>query len=136
MMVEMCKSKIHRATVTDKNINYEGSITIDESLLKAAKIRVYEKVSVFNLNTGDRFETYAIKGKAGSGIVCLNGASARLGEAGDPVIILSYGMIEDYEAEDFEPNIVLVDQKNRIKDAKSKNLKKGELDKWLNKTVK
>jgi len=123
MLIEMCKSKIHRATVTDKNINYEGSITIDEKLLNAAAINVYEKVHVFNLNTGDRFETYAIKGRPGSGTVCLNGAAARLGEKGDPIIILSYATVQDYEAKDFKPSIVHVDSKNRIKKAALKKKK-------------
>ncbi|HRU38687.1 MAG TPA: aspartate 1-decarboxylase [Candidatus Goldiibacteriota bacterium] len=118
MLVEMLKSKIHRAVVTDKNLEYEGSITIDCSLMAAAGIAENEKVHVLNLNNGARFETYVIKGKKGSGEICVNGAAARLAEEGDRVIIVSYGLIEAGEAGIHRPKIVKVGSLNRI-------LKKG-----------
>ena len=98
MLVEVLKSKIHRATVTDKNLEYEGSITIDAGLMAAAGICENEKVHVLNLNNGSRFETYVIKGKKGSGAICVNGAAARLAEKGDRVIIVSYGFVDAAEA--------------------------------------
>jgi aspartate 1-decarboxylase len=110
----MCKSKIHRATVTDANLNYEGSITVDADLLDAADIREYEQVHVVNVNNGARFETYAIRGDAGSGAVVLNGAAARLAQPGDTVIIISYGAFEEAELADFSPLLVFVDRENRI----------------------
>lgn len=114
MLREMCKAKIHRATVTEANLNYEGSITVDEELLAAAGILPYEKVQVVNLHNGARFETYVIKGPMGSGIICLNGAAARLVLPGDLVIILSYALVDDKELETFKPKIVFVDASNRI----------------------
>jgi aspartate 1-decarboxylase len=115
MLIEMLKSKIHRATVTDKNIEYVGSITIDEALLKAANIRVNEKVHVFDLNNGERFETYAIKGRKNSGEVCVNGAAARLVETGDKIIIVSFAFMEEYEADSFRPKMVKVSERNKAK---------------------
>jgi len=110
---EMVKSKIHRATVTDANLNYVGSITIDKKLLKAADILPFEKVQVVNVNNGCRFETYAIEGEQ-EGIVCVNGAAARLVQAGDVIIIMAYGYFENAEVKDFKPRVVLVDSRNRI----------------------
>lgn len=110
----MLKSKIHRATVTDANINYEGSITIDSRLMKAADIVAYEQVHVLNVNTGARFTTYAIEGKEGSGDICLNGAAARLGVKGDLVIILTYTDVPDTQLKDYKPRIVHVNEKNEI----------------------
>jgi aspartate 1-decarboxylase len=110
----MLKSKIHRATVTDANINYEGSITIDSKLMKAADILPYEQVHVLNINNGARFTTYAIKGGEGSGEICLNGAAARLGVKGDLVIILTYDNIPEEQIENYKPRIVLVNEKNEI----------------------
>ena len=111
----MCKSKIHRATVTDADLNYEGSITIDPDLLDAADIREYEQVQVVNVNNGARFETYAINGRRGSGDVILNGAAARLAYRGDLVIIMSYGVFEDEgEVARHVPRIVLVTPENRV----------------------
>jgi aspartate 1-decarboxylase len=110
----MCKSKIHRATVTDSNLNYEGSITIDGALLDAADIRAYEQVHVVNIANGARFETYAIRAGAGSGDVVINGAAARLVQPGDAVIIFSYATYEEAELESFEPIFVFVDADNRI----------------------
>lgn len=115
MFLEMFKAKIHRATVTDANLNYEGSLTVDEELLTASGIKPYEKVSVVNINNGARFETYIIKGKPGSGEICLNGAAARLGHPGDKIIIISYALMEEREIpENYEPRVVLVNEKNQI----------------------
>lgn len=110
----MCKSKVHRATVTDADLNYEGSITLDPLLLEAADIREYEQVQVVNINNGARFDTYAIVGVPGSGDVVLNGAAARLVQPGDRVIIISYATYDDVELETYEPRLVFVDEANRI----------------------
>ncbi len=115
MLVEMLKSKIHRASVTDKHLEYEGSITIDEKLMEAADIFENEKVHVLNINNGNRFETYVIKGKKGSGQICINGAAARLAEKNDVIIIVSYGLVEAGQRSAFKPRIVKVDKNNRIK---------------------
>jgi len=116
MWVETLKSKIHRATVTDANLNYEGSITIDEDLIDAANMFVNEKVEVVNNNNGERFETYIIRGERGSGIICLNGAAARKVQKGDIVIIMSYAILPLEEAKEFQPTIINLDEKtNRIK---------------------
>jgi aspartate 1-decarboxylase len=111
----MCKSKIHRATITEANLNYEGSISIDKKLLAAADILQYEKVQVLNVNNGSRVETYVMEAKAGSGTVCLNGAAARWGQVGDLVIIIAYEGVEEARARDYKPQVVLVDKRNRIK---------------------
>jgi aspartate 1-decarboxylase len=108
------KSKIHRATVTDSNLNYEGSITIDSKLMQEADIIEYEKVQVVNVNNGNRFETYAITGKERSGTICLNGAAARLAHPGDKVIIITYALMTTEEAKAFKPTILLVDERNFI----------------------
>jgi aspartate 1-decarboxylase len=110
----MLKSKIHRARVTDANINYEGSITIDRILMEAADLLPYERVEVLNINNGARFSTYVIEGEKGSGEICLNGAAARLAVKGDPVIILSYCHIGEDEAGNAMPRLVHVDSNNRI----------------------
>lgn len=109
----MMKSKIHRATVTDADLNYVGSITVDRDLLDAADIRAYEQVVVLNINTGARFETYAIEGPAGGGDICLNGAAARLAQPGDLVIVITYAQYDEADLDDFTPNIVHVDADNR-----------------------
>lgn len=114
MLRDMFKSKIHRATVTDANLNYEGSITIDEHLLKAADILPGEKVQVVNVNNGARFETYTIPGKALSGTICLNGAAARLAQPGDVVIIITYAQYESHELATYAPHTIKVDANNRI----------------------
>lgn len=111
----MLKSKIHRATVTQADLYYEGSITIDEELMHAADLFANEKVAIVNNNNGERFETYVIKGKFGSGVVCLNGAAARKVMPGDEVIIISYANMDEKEAKEFQPRIVFVDKNNRIK---------------------
>jgi aspartate 1-decarboxylase len=110
----MLKSKIHRATVTDANINYEGSITIDTKLMKAADILPYEQVHVLNVNNGARFTTYAIEGKEGCGDICLNGAAARLGVRGDIVIILTYTDVPEEQLKNYKPQVVHVNKKNEI----------------------
>jgi aspartate 1-decarboxylase len=111
----MLKSKIHRATVTEANLNYEGSITIDADLIKAADLLEHEKVEVFNINNGQRIETYVIKGQASSGVICLNGAAARGACPGDQVIIVSYVAVEDKQAETIKARIIKVDAGNKIK---------------------
>jgi aspartate 1-decarboxylase len=114
MFLTMFKSKVHRATVTEANLNYMGSITIDQDLLEAANILPNEKVQVVNINNGSRLSTYVIGGEQGSGVVCLNGAAARLAQPGDVVIIISYAMMTPEEANSFKPTIVMVDSENRI----------------------
>jgi aspartate 1-decarboxylase len=110
------KSKIHRATVTQAELYYEGSLTLDSDLMRAADMMPYEKVSVVNNNNGERFETYLIEGPAGSGVVCLNGAAARRGSVGDEIIIITYGEYEDGEELRYHnPTIVQVDRSNSIK---------------------
>jgi len=108
----MLKSKIHRASVTDANLNYEGSITIDRNLMKAADILPYEQVHVVDVNNGSRLVTYAIEGESGE--ICLNGAAARLVNKGDIVIILSYNNVLESELKDFHPTLVYVDSKNQV----------------------
>ena len=114
----MMKSKIHRARVTEVNIDYEGSITIDKKLMEEADILPYEQVQVLNINNGARFSTYAIEGKPDCGEICLNGAAARLATKGDTVIILSYCHVEEDEAHGFMPKLVYVDAKNSITETK------------------
>jgi aspartate 1-decarboxylase len=113
-MRTMLKCKIHRATVTEGNINYEGSITIDKNLMREADILPYEQVQVLNINNGARFSTYAIEGEAGKGDICLNGAAARLAVKGDLVIILTYTDMSDEDAYGFKPKIVHVNDRNEI----------------------
>ncbi len=110
----MLRSKIHMATVTDSNITYEGSLTIDENILKAAHIKPYEQVMVSNLNNGERFETYAIPGKKNSGIICLNGPTARKGTIGDNIIIFCYEYYTEEELKSFSPKIIRLNKKNKI----------------------
>lgn len=112
----MFKSKIHRATITEANLHYEGSLTLDSLLMEAADMLPYEQVSVLNINNGERFETYVIPGARGSGVVCLNGAAARKGQVGDRVIILTYAEMTDEEAHRHHPTVVLVDDTNTIVD--------------------
>ena len=109
MMIEVLKSKIHCARVTEANLNYIGSITIDEDLLDAANLIANEKVSIVNNNNGERFETYIIKGERGSGVVCLNGAAARKAQPGDIIIVMSYAMMDFEEAKSFKPTVVFPD---------------------------
>ena len=114
MQRTMMKSKVHRATVTDANLNYVGSITIDRLLMDAADLREYEQVQVVDIDNGARLETYVIEGAAGSGTICLNGAAARLVHRGDKVIVISYGVYDEAELEDHAPVVVLVDESNAV----------------------
>jgi len=113
MKREMFKSKIHRATVTDADLHYEGSITIDKDLMDLANIKTYEKVDIYNITNGARFSTYTIDGKRGSGEICLNGAAARMVQPGDMVIIVSYGLYDEEELENHNPIVIQVDEKNK-----------------------
>ena len=113
MLITVCKSKIHRATITDANLDYVGSITIDTDLMKRADLIPFEKVQVANISNGERFETYVIEGEAGSGTIALNGAAARKGNIGDLVIIIAYGHLAKSEAADYKPAVVHVDKNNR-----------------------
>ncbi|MDR3047733.1 MAG: aspartate 1-decarboxylase [Bacteroidales bacterium] len=115
MIIELLKSKIHKVTVTEANINYTGSITIDETLMEAAHFIENEKVQVLNLNNGERFDTYVIKGKKDSGIICLNGPAARKVIVGDLVIIISYCQMDFEEAKNFKPWLLFPDKNNKIK---------------------
>lgn len=108
------RAKIHKATVTESNITYEGSLTVDETLLEATGIQPYEQISVSNLHNGERFETYVIPGKRDSGVICLNGPTARKGTVGDVIIIFSYGYYMEEEIKNFSPVIIRLDEKNRI----------------------
>ena len=118
MFITMMKSKIHRATVTEANLNYVGSITIDAVLLRAANILPGEKVQIVNNNNGARLETYTIAGEENSGIICLNGAAARLVQPGDTVIIITYALVNAQEAARLQPVVVMVDSYNRITECK------------------
>ena len=111
----MLKSKLHRATVTDADLHYEGSITIDEGLMEAADFLPFEKVAIYDVSNGERFSTYVIRGKRDSGVICLNGAAARKVSRGDLIIIASYVLVDDADAARWSPRCVLLDEKNRIK---------------------
>lgn len=114
MTLEMLKGKIHRATVTQAELNYVGSITVDEELLEAAGILEYEKVQIVDVDNGSRFETYTICGERGSGMICLNGAAARCVSVGDKIIIMAYANLDAEEAKNHKPSVVFVDERNRI----------------------
>ena len=113
MLVNMMKSKIHRATVTEAVLAYEGSITVDQDLLDAAKMFEHERVQVLNMSNGSRLETYTIAGPRGSGVICLNGPAARLGYPGDEVVIVAYALMDEKEAAAHKPTVVLVDKSNK-----------------------
>ncbi len=119
MILTMLKAKIHRAAVTESNLNYVGSITIDKDLMEASGILEYEKVSVVDIDNGSRLETYVIEGECGSGIICLNGAAARLVQPGDKIIIIAYCQVDAEEAEMHSPKIVFVGSGNKILEIKS-----------------
>lgn len=114
MQIQVLKSKIHRATLTQAELHYVGSITIDEDLMDAAQLLVHEKVQVVNVNNGERLETYVIKGERGTGTICLNGPAARLAQVGDVVIIMSYGLMTQDEARVWEPIVVFPDVDNKL----------------------
>jgi aspartate 1-decarboxylase len=114
MWINVLKSKIHRVKITQAELNYVGSVTIDVALLEAANMIVGEKVQIVNNNNGQRFETYTIEGERGSGIVCLNGAAARLAQVGDIVIIMSYAMMDFEEAKPFKPWVIFPDENNKL----------------------
>ncbi len=114
MFLTLMKSKIHRAVVTEANLNYVGSITIDEDLMEQADILQNEKVQIVNNNNGQRFETYVIAGERGSGTICLNGAAARLAHPGDIIIIIAYAIMDREEAKTFKPRIVLLNENNKV----------------------
>ncbi|WP_373599076.1 aspartate 1-decarboxylase [Paraclostridium bifermentans] len=114
MLLSMLKGKIHRATVTQAELDYVGSITIDEELMESAGILEYEKVHIVDINNGNRFETYVIAGEKGSGIVCLNGAAARCVQVKDKIIIMAYCNIDENEVKKHKPNVVLVDENNKV----------------------
>jgi len=114
MLRSLLKSKIHHARVTEADLNYVGSVTIDKDLMVAADLLPNEKVLVANIGNGERFETYVFEGAAGSGVICMNGACARLVEVGDQVIIMAFGLVEDAKAAAFRPKVIFVDDQNRI----------------------
>lgn len=114
MQIQILKSKVHRATITEANLNYVGSLTLDEDLMDAAQMIEYEKIQVVNVNNGERIETYLIKGARGSGVCCLNGPAARKGAEGDIVIIISYGLVDREEAKNWQPVVVFPKEGNRL----------------------
>ncbi len=116
MLITLLKAKLHRATVTEANLNYTGSITIDRDLVDEAGIFIHEKVQIVNNNNGARFETYVIEGERGSGVLCLNGAAARLVQPGDKVIIMAYAQMTPEEAKNHKPVVLLLDDDNRIQE--------------------
>ncbi len=126
MLLNMFKSKIHRAVVTEANLNYVGSITIDKTLMEASGILPGERVQIVNNNNGARLETYVIEGKKDSGVICLNGAASRLVQVGDTVIIIAYALMDEKEAREMEPKVVFVDEQNRISEVSNEE-KHGEI---------
>jgi aspartate 1-decarboxylase len=119
MLRVMMKSKIHRATVTQADLNYEGSLTIDAELMRVADILPYEMVHVYNISNGERFETYAIEGEENSGVICLNGAAARKGAPGDLIIITTYATYDEAELQEYRPKVILVDRHNQVRNTAS-----------------
>ncbi len=115
MQLTLLKTKLHRATVTEANLNYTGSITIDKELLEKSGIIPFEKVQIVNINNGERFETYVIEGERNSGVVCLNGAAARLVQPQDKVIIMSYIQLDEKETKGYNPKVFILDEDNKIK---------------------
>ena len=114
MTITMLKAKIHRATVTQAELDYVGSITVDMDLLEQAGILEYEKVQIVDVNNGSRFETYTIAGERGSGVMCLNGAAARMGQTGDKIILMAYAQVTPEEASELRPTVLFVDEKNKV----------------------
>lgn len=130
MRVEMLQAKIHRATVTQAELNYVGSITIDEALLEASGIREYQKVQIVDIDNGNRFETYVISGEKNSGLICLNGAAARCVSVGDKVIIMAYAQYDEEEMNDYAPKVIFVDESNKINRVTNYE-KHGKLRDWI-----
>ena len=128
MQIEVCKSKLHKVTVTEANLQYVGSVTIDEDLMDAADIFINEKVQVVDINNGERLETYAIPGPRGSGVICLNGAAARLVQPGDKVIIITYAVVDEKEAKNWKPTVAFLNDANQISELKNEE-KHGEIKK-------
>lgn len=122
MLLHMFKGKLHRATVTQADLNYVGSVTIDSELLEKSGILPGEKVQIVDINNGERFETYTIEGEAGSGTICINGAAARLVQVGDKVIIIAYALMDEMEAKTFEPKVLVLDEQNKIVRVKNKEI--------------
>ena len=120
MIRQMLSAKLHKATITEADLNYEGSLTIDRALLDAVGIKPFERVKVYNINNGERFDTYAIEGKTGSGVIGLNGAAARKGMVGDLIIIVTFGFYTSQDLETYHPNIALLNEKNAIKEMLTK----------------
>ena len=120
MLKQMLNAKIHRATVTQANLNYEGSLTIDRDLMDAVGIFSFERIKIYNINNGERFDTYAIEGPRGSGIIGLNGAAARKGMAGDLIIIVTYGIYSEEELKNYHPRIVLLNERNQVRETLTK----------------
>ena len=127
MLLNLLKSKIHCATVKEANLKYMGSITIDETLMKAANILPNERVQVVNNNNGARLETYVIAGEPNSGVICLNGSAARLVQPDDIVIIMAYAWMEEQEAKAYQPIVVMVDEKNKLREVRNKE-HQGQID--------
>jgi aspartate 1-decarboxylase len=115
MLRYMLKSKIHRATVTDASLHYEGSLAVDKELLEQVDLQPFERIKIYNINNGERFDTYVIEGAPGTGIISLNGAAARKGVVGDLIIIVSYALYTPEELRDHKPRIIVLDQQNRVK---------------------
>ncbi|MCK5069316.1 MAG: aspartate 1-decarboxylase [Desulfocapsa sp.] len=120
MQRQMLRAKLHRATITEADLDYEGSLTIDKDLLDSVGIIPFERVKVYNINNGERFDTYAIEGESGSGVIGLNGAAARKGMVGDLIIIVTFGFYSPEDLEKYHPNIALLDDKNSIKEMLTK----------------
>jgi aspartate 1-decarboxylase len=129
MVRTLCKSKLHGATVTEANVHYAGSITIDASLMEAADLVPYEQVHVFDIDNGARLVTYCIEGPRGSGTMCMNGAAARLVSTGDRIIVVGFGQFEEEELKGFQPKIVMLDERNRIRAIKTDKAAEFELSK-------
>lgn len=122
MLRTFLKSKLHRVTITEAELHYQGSVTIDRDLMDAADLRAYEQVQIVNVNNGQRLETYVIEGERGSGVICLNGPAARRGQAGDVIMIMSYVVLSESELENYEPRTVFVDENNKITQVKSETV--------------
>ena len=120
MLTTVLKAKLHKATITEADLTYDGSLTIDQDLMDAVEIHPFERVKVYNINNGERFDTYAIVGPRGSGVIGLNGAAARKGMVGDLIIIVTYGVVDDKELETFHPKIALLGEKNHIREMLNK----------------